>query len=97
MHVHMHTHTHTHTNTHTHTQTPQLKSNITTEAQRKAAAANGTTSSSDEGSSLSLVTSPSVDLTTIDELKRAFELVEVSSPGIGDQLLSRIFVRLQHR
>lgn len=34
---------------------------------------------------------------TIDELKRAFELVEVSSPGIGEQLMSRIFVRLQHR
>lgn len=33
---------------------------------------------------------------TIDELKRAFELVEVSSPGIGEQLMSRIFVRLQH-
>ena len=34
---------------------------------------------------------------TIDELKRAFELVEVSSPGIAEQLISRIFVRLQHR
>jgi hypothetical protein len=34
---------------------------------------------------------------TIDELKRAFELIEVSSPGIAEQLMSRIFVRLQHR
>lgn len=34
---------------------------------------------------------------TINELKRAFELVEVSSPGIAEQLMSRIFVRLQHR
>ena len=33
----------------------------------------------------------------IDELKRAFELVEVSSPGIAEQLMTRIFVRLQHR
>ncbi len=44
--------------------------------------------------------SPSVtatDMTTIDELKRAFELVEVSSPGISDQLLTRIYVHLQHR
>lgn len=38
-----------------------------------------------------------VGVETIDELKRAFELVEVSSPGIGEQLISRIFVRLQHR
>ena len=48
-------------------------------------------SSKDEGA----VLPPSTD--TIDELKRAFELVEVSSPGIGEQLMSRIFVRLQHR
>ena len=37
------------------------------------------------------------DTTTIDELKRAFELVEVSSPGISDHLLTRIYVYLQHR
>lgn len=37
------------------------------------------------------------DTTTIDELKRAFEFVEVSSPGITDQLLSRIAAYLQHR
>ena len=48
-------------------------------------------SSKDEGA----VLPPGTD--TIDELKRAFELVEVSSPGIGEQLMSRIFVRLQHR
>lgn len=34
---------------------------------------------------------------TIDELKRAFELVEVSSPGVSDQLISRILVHLQSR
>lgn len=42
-------------------------------------------------------TQQTVETETIDELKRAFELVEVSSPGIGEQLISRIFVRLQHR
>ena len=41
--------------------------------------------------------SSQVDTGAIDELKRAFELVEVSSPGISDQLLSRIFIHLQHR
>ena len=38
-----------------------------------------------------------MDTSSIDELKRAFEFVEVSSPGITDQLLSRIAVYLQHR
>ena len=42
------------------------------------------------------MTSP-LDTTCIDELKKAFELVEVSSPGISDQLLTRIYVHLQHR
>ena len=37
------------------------------------------------------------DTSSIDELKRAFEFVEVSSPGITDQLLSRIAAYLQHR
>lgn len=37
------------------------------------------------------------DTSSIDELKRAFEFVEVSSPGITDQLLSRISAYLQHR
>ena len=34
---------------------------------------------------------------SISELKRAFELVEVTSPGISDQLISRILVHLQRR
>ena len=38
-----------------------------------------------------------MDTSAIDELKRAFELVEVSSPGITDHLLSRIAAYLQHR
>lgn len=38
-----------------------------------------------------------LDTSSIDELKRAFEFVEVSSPGITDQLLSRITAYLQHR
>jgi hypothetical protein len=37
------------------------------------------------------------DTSSIDELKRAFEFIEVSSPGITDQLLSRIAAYLQHR
>ena len=40
---------------------------------------------------------PEATLRTIDELKRAFELVEVSSPGVSDQLINRIFVHLQSR
>ena len=49
------------------------------------------------GSGEAAVGSTTSGTETIDELKRAFELVEVSSPGIAEQLISRIFVRLQHR
>ena len=38
-----------------------------------------------------------MDTSSIDELKRAFEFIEVSSPGITDQLLRRISAYLQHR
>ena len=38
-----------------------------------------------------------VNTSSIDELKRAFEFVEVSSPGVTDQLLGRIAAYLQHR
>lgn len=37
-----------------------------------------------------------VDTGALEELKRAFELVEVSSPGFSDQLLKRVYVHLQH-
>ncbi len=37
------------------------------------------------------------DPTSVEELMRAFELVEVSSPGITDLFLRRIFVHLEHR
>ena len=40
--------------------------------------------------------SSQVDTGAIDELKRAFKLVEVSRPSISDQLLSRILIHLQH-
>ena len=32
---------------------------------------------------------------TIEELRRAFELVEVSNPGLGEQLVQRIVAHLQ--
>lgn len=56
---------------------------------------NGLLSSVPSGDSPPATSPP--DITCIDELKRAFELVEVSSPGISDQLLTRIYVHLQHR
>lgn len=63
----------------------QLKAAESVLAAQTAAAASG------EG------TSTQLDTSAIEELKRAFELVEVSSPGISDQLLRRIFTHLQHR
>jgi len=63
----------------------QLKAAESVLAAQAAAAASG------EG------TSTQLDTSAIEELKRAFELVEVSSPGISDQLLRRIFTHLQHR
>ena len=36
------------------------------------------------------------DMATIDELKLAFKAVEVSNPGISDQLLKCISAHLHH-
>lgn len=55
----------------------------------------GLLSDAQSGDSPTMTSPP--DTTCIDELKRAFELVEVSSPGVSDQLLTRIYVHLQHR
>ena len=41
------------------------------------------------------LTSDPGDMQAVDELKRAFELVEVASPGLSDLILHKIVLHLQ--
>ena len=44
-----------------------------------------------------VATSEPVDTQAVDELKRAFELVETASPGLSDLILQKVVQHLQRR
>ena len=48
----------------------------------------------EKGAGLGLTSDPG-DMQAVDELKRAFELVEVASPGLSDLILQKIVLHLQ--
>ena len=47
------------------------------------------------GASLMATTSDPTNMQAVDELKRAFELVEVANPGLSDLLVRKIVQHLQ--
>ena len=70
---------------------PQIKVNLSTREQGTAA---GEGSEEERGAGLG-ATSDSGNMQAVEELKRAFELVEAANPGLSDLLLNRIVLHLK--
>ena len=72
--------------------TLQIKVNLSSRRDSDTAAIEA--AEEEKGAGLSLTSDP-VDMQAVDELKRAFELVEVTSPGLSDLILQKIVLHLQ--
>lgn len=79
---------------------PQIKVNLSAKTTADASAeegGEGGEGAMEGGGGALLATSEPANTQAVDELKRAFELVEASSPGLSDLILQKIVVHLQQR
>ena len=74
----------------------QIKVNLSTKAPGGGSEEGGEEGGVGGGAEM-VVTSEPVDTQAVDELKRAFELVEAASPGLSDLLLQKVVQHLQRR
>ena len=70
----------------------QIKVNLSSRRDSDVVTMEGT--EEEKGAGLGLTSDPG-DMQAVDELKRAFELVEVASPGLSDLILQKIVLHLQ--
>ena len=77
----------------------QIKLNLSTRAVAGLGGGEGAEGGEGEGGTppSSIVSTEPANTQAVDELKRAFELVETSSPGLSDLFMQKIIVHLQQR